>query len=852
MKRQGTIVSVFLLTFFLFSFVIQAQLPMPRPGKIIGTVTNTSNEPLPGTVIQVKTNSRTIQTLTADAQGKFELGLPPGDYQLSFQLLGYENLTTSVDLKEGATVDASVQLKSKSISFDEVVVSATRAQQRTPIPHQEINAKEIAKINNGQDLPILLDQATSVVTTSDAGGGIGYTGLRIRGSDPSRVNVTINGIPVNDAESQGVFWVNMPDFASSVSSVQIQRGVGTSTNGAGAFGATVNLNTFDTRPEAYGIYSGAVGSFNTQKHTAEFGTGLIDDKYYVDGRLSQIRSDGYIDRASSNLRSYYLSAGRITDKSHLKFITFSGQERTYQAWYGVPQSQIDAGNRTYNPYDYDNQVDNYGQTHYQLHYMQELNSKIQFTSALHYTQGEGYFEEYKGDRYNQDIFTSPESFSDYGLSNVIIGNDTLTETNLIQRRWLDNDFYGGVFSLQYNQNKLSATLGGGLHIYEGLHFGEVIWAQYASNGELGHEWYTGDSRKLDFNVYARANYDITNKINAFADLQYRKVNYTTEGVDNDLSIYDVDDNLDFFNPKAGIYADISDHDAVYGSFSVGNREPSRNDYIDRAQGVGKPTHETLYDYELGYKRKMKKYQAGVNLYYMDYQNQLVLTGEVNDVGSAIRQNVAESYRAGVELEYAYQPVKWFKWMANATFSQNKIDSYTQKIYSWDTDNYPEAEEIEYTNTDIAFSPNVIAANTFEGTFRGFLRKGKAEDQLQVALISKYVGDQYLDNSQSDLRKLDAYFVNDVRFNYTIKNTFAKEIGINLLVRNVLSELYSANGWVYRFRHPDQAWGPATAYDIYAQPDTELNTGDGNDVHYFEQGLFPQAEINFLLGLTVKF
>lgn len=854
MKRQGAIFSVFLLSFFFLSSALWAQLPMPRQGIISGFVTNTSNQSLPGVVIQFRVDSNVVTSITTNEYGSFSQQLFPGEYTVTYQLLGYSTVTKKFTMVDNGSINGNVQLESNAINFDEVVVSATRAQQKTPIPHQEFKAEELDKINNGQDLPILLDQATSVVTTSNAGGGVGYTGLRIRGSDPTRINVTINGIPVNDAESQGTFWVNMPDFASSVSSVQIQRGVGTSTNGAGAFGATVNLNTFDTKKDAYGGYSGAFGSFNTIKHTAEFGTGLINGQYYVDGRLSQITSDGYIDRATSELRSYYLSAGKITNKSHLKFITFSGHERTYQAWYGVPQSEIDKGNRTYNPYNYPDQVDNYNQTHYQLHYMRKLSDRFELTTALHYTKGEGYYEEYKGNRYNLDIFNGPQKFSSYGLNDVIIGNDTIQETNLIQRRWLDNDFFGGIFSLQYKHKKLHATVGGGANVYEGKHFGEIKWAQYASNSVEGYNWYEGTSRKTDVNIYGRVMYDITKNVSVFADMQYRMVDYSTSGVDNDLTTYDVDDQLGFFNPKAGVFANITNKDAVYASFSVGNREPRRNDYIDRALGIGKPTHETLYDYELGYKRKDTKYEAGVNFYFMDYDNQLVLTGEVNDVGSAIRQNVDKSYRAGVEIEGAYQPVKWFKWMANATFSRNKIDSYTQKIYSWDGDNYPTATSIDYSDTDISFSPNVIASNTFEATFDGYFanRSSRKSDFFQIALISKYVGEQFLDNSSSDLRKLDAYFVNDLRFNYTLKNTIAKEIGINLLVRNLFSELYSSNGWIYRFRHPDQAWGPATGSDIYAERDTEINTQDPNDVHYFEKALFPQAEINFLLGLTIKF
>ncbi len=850
MYRTGTFVSFFLT----FCLAANALAQAPNSSGLRGIVTNLEKQPLKGATVMSSTENGQLikQSFTSD-DGSFKMLLNPGTYVIIVKSMGYSADTSSVTVSENNMSTHQVMLSPNQWHLKEMVVSGTRATSNTPIPHENISKESIEKLNQGVDFPILLDQTVSVVTTSDAGAGVGYTGFRIRGSDPSRVNVTVNGIPLNDAESQGVFWVNMPDFASSVSSVQIQRGVGTSTNGAGAFGATVNLNTFETAAKPYAMYAGSAGSFNTQKHTVAFGTGILKNNTYVDGRLSRITSDGFIDRSSSDLQSYYLSAGKITDKSHLKFITFAGQERTYQSWYGVPQGAMDNGNRTFNPYDYPDQVDNYGQTHYQLHYTRKLTPNLNLTSALHYTRGEGYFEEYKGDRYNQTIFNSPQDFSDYNLAPVIIGNDTIEQTNLIRRRWLKNDYYGGVFTLQYNKGRFNTVVGGGFHKYEGDHFGEVIWAQYSSNARKDYRWYEGNSTKTDWNAYARTTYQASRWLSLFTDLQYRGVRYETQGQDNDLSSYDVDDNLGFFNPKVGASANISQHDRLYASFAVANREPSRNDYIDRAQGVSSPNPERLHDYELGYQRSMKKYAASVNLYYMDYTDQLVLTGAVNDVGSAIRQNVANSYRAGIELTYAYRPFRWLTWTANATFSQNKIEEYDQLIYSWDAGSYPDGEVISYSNTDIAYSPNVIAANTFEFTLPGFIKKGgKTADQIQFAIISKYVGEQHLDNSGSDLRKLDAYFVNDLRLNYTLANTGAKSISFNLLVRNAFSELYASNGWVYRFRHPDQSWGPASDYDIYAERDTEINTGDDNDVHYFERGLFPQAPIHFLAGLTVKF
>lgn len=845
MNRLGICISFFLLL-GCWAHEAHAQTTHVLSGKVVDKL----QRYLPGATVQVL---ETGQVTITNNSGEFRIpALASGSYSVRISYVGYTTDTVQVTVPMNDLQPGVFQLEVGALTYDEVVVSATRASDRTPIPHQEISEAELDKLNQGIDLPILLDQATSVVTTSDAGGGIGYTGIRIRGSDPTRINVTVNGIPLNDSESQGTFWVNMPDFASSLSSVQIQRGVGTSTNGASAFGATVNLNTFATHAQPYGGYSGAIGSFNTQKHTVEFGSGLINNKFSVDGRLSRITSDGFIDRASSDLQSYYLSAGYLEGKTHLRFITFGGAERTYQAWYGVPQSRIDDGERTFNPYDYPDQVDDYGQTHYQLHALHEVSDQVYITLAGHYTKGAGFFEEYKGDRYNLNTANSPQSLSDYGLPSVITGSDTITETNLIRRRWLDNDFYGGIFSVQYRKNKWNAVFGGGYHRYEGDHYGEVIWAEYASTGQLGHRYYEGVGTKTDYNTYLKVEYRLNSRIQFYGDLQYRHVDYETAGTDNDLRVYDISDQLNFVNPKVGVFIDLTESDKIYASYAVGNREPSRNDYIDRPLGGELPQPETLFDYELGYKRQSKRYALGINAYYMDYYNQLVLTGDVNDVGAAIRQNVTDSYRAGVELEFAWRPVSILEWRANATFSRNKIDRITESIYSWDSENYPEATEIEYTDTDISFSPNVIAGSTIELTLPGLFRKGKVTDRVQLALMTKYVGEQFLDNSQSDLRKLDDYMVNDIRFTYMLTGWRAKEIGLTLTVRNALDALYSSNGWVYRFRHPDQSWGPGTDASIYAERDTEINTGDPNDVHYFERSLFPQAGINFLLGLNVRF
>lgn len=791
-----------------------------------GIVQDKDGEALVGAHVQLK---NTYFGTAGNAEGAFKLsGIAAGDYVLVISYIGYEDHVLELPIEAGGVHDLGIiQLEKNALMLDEFTVQATRVDLNDPMAYSNISKEQLEKNNLGQDLPYLLDQSPSVVVTSDAGAGVGYTGMRIRGSDPTRINVTINGVPLNDAESQGVWWVNMPDFVSSVDNIQIQRGVGSSSNGAGAFGASINLqsNTLTIKP--YAVLSNSYGSFHSRKHTVQLGSGLINKHWTFEGRLSQISSDGYIDRSRSMLRSYYLSGAYLNEKTLIRANVFSGHERTYQAWGGVPVQYIDT-NRTYNPYNYENEVDNYGQTHYQLHWNQSLGKGIIFNSSLHYTKGAGYYEQY---RYG-------ESLSDYGISSL---DSNITDSDLIRRRWLDNDFYGVVMNLQYSgfKNRYKATLGGGVNRYTGAHFGQVIWARNAGDSELGHEYYRNDAEKMDGNVYYKMNFQINNKLNAFADLQYRYIGYRFLGYNQELDNVEQTADLHFFNPKAGLTFVPSSNQRAYISFAMGNREPNRDDYT-QSTPESRPKYETLYDVEMGYEYRRKSLFAAANAYFMYYQNQLILTGAINDVGAYIRSNVPQSYRAGIELMAGWVPVKGLRWDWNATFSQNKIIEWTEFVDNWDTWGQ---EIVIHQNSDIAFSPSVIVGSEigYDVINISFGEASKKQHLLNAAWISKYVGKQFIDNTANDSRSLPGYWVNDLRIRYTLKNTLIQELGINFILRNFLNAKYSSNAWVYRFTSP--------SYDPRSD-DAYTNLDNGN--YYNMIGLYPQAGINFMVGLDLKF
>jgi iron complex outermembrane receptor protein len=769
--------------------------------------------------------------------------VPAGNYNLRVNYGGYQEYKVAIKVTGEMELDINI---SRRIEFDELIVSATRADAKTPMTYTNVSKEELERNNLGQDIPFLLKYTPSVVVSSDAGTGIGYTGIRVRGSDPTRINVTINGIPLNDSESQGVFWVNMPDFTSSVDNIQIQRGVGTSTNGAGAFGASINLNTSKVHEKAFAQVSNSIGSFNTLKNNIQVGSGLIKDHFTFDARLSQIQSDGFIDRAEVDLQSYYLSAAYIADKTSIRFNTFSGHEVTYQAWNGVPAQFMGDGPidfdttgirlnngdlRRYNPSGtekvngapHDNEVDDYRQTHYQALINHQFNSKLNVSGALHYTKGAGFFEQYKGG----------EDLVDYGLDNVALGNDTITSTDLIRRRWLDNDFYGFTYALKYSPAKFDFTLGGGWNFYQGKHFGEVIWAEYMSNGEQGHRYYDNDAEKTDFNIFGKVNAELIDKLYGYLDLQFRRVDYEFLGLDENGNQLATSENLNFFNPKIGLTYEWHNNTQIYASFAVGNREPNRNDYTESSP-TSRPVHETLYNTELGIRQNFRGFAWGVNGYLMQYNNQLVLTGEINDVGASTRVNVDDSYRAGIELEAAREITTGLTLSANATFSQNKIKNFTEFIDDWDTGGQI---QVEHEDTDLAFSPNTI----FTAAIGYDVFKKGDNQQLNISLSGKHVGEQFLDNTSNENAMLDAFFYSDLRIGYSIKTKWVEEIGITLLVRNIFDAQYANNGWTYRYK---SAGYDGRGDDPYARLES--------DGVYNLTGFFPQAGRNFLLGVNLKF
>lgn len=710
-------------------------------------------------------------------------------------------LTMSAQQEEPADT-----LEGKKVVLDEVLVQAVRVTKEFPITFSNLEKEDITPRNLGQDVPILMNFMPAVVTTSDAGAGIGYTSIRVRGSDATRVNVTINGVPYNDAESQGTFWVNMPDFSSSTQSLQLQRGVGTSTNGAGAFGASLNMLTDAFSEEAYAKVSSSIGSFNTLRNNVKFSTGLLNDHVEFSGRLSRVTSDGYVDRASSKLDAYFLQGVYKDDNTLVKALLFGGHEVTYQAWNGITADEL-ATDRTFNSAGmytdengivqfHDNEVDNYKQDHFQLHWNETWSPDWTTHLALHYTRGRGFFEQYKED----------EDYADYGLEPIDIGGETINTTDLIQRKWLVNDFYGTVFSATYNKNNLKLILGGGYNEYKGDHFGEIIWARYASNSEIRNHYYDDNSIKTDFNSYVKANYQLDSKWSIFGDVQYRRVGYEANGDDTGL----VDDTFNFFNPKTGVTFDLNRNNNFYLSYARANREPNRNDYES-----GSPRPEKLNDFELGWRYVSPDFQLNANVYYMRYKDQLVLTGELNDVGAPLRANVGDSYRLGLELDANLRFAQKFLWRPNLALSDNRnLDFYFQR----------DGVLQDLGNTHIAYSPQLIAGNIL--TYQ-------PHENFQVSLLSKFVGKQYMGNIDSEGSTLDSYTQTDFNVQYVIEtNAFVKSIVLSGLVNNIFDADIVSNGYFYTYD------------DDFSNPGT-VTTIEG-------AGYYPQAGINFLLGATFNF
>lgn len=734
----------------------------------------------------------------------------------------------------------------RHIQLEEVQVLATRATTRTPIAFVNLNKENIKKQNVGLDLPFLLTMTPSVLTTTDAGSGIGYTGIRIRGTDATRINVTANGIPMNDAESHSIFWVNTPDLASSLQDIQIQRGAGTSTNGAGAFGGSINMQTENAAPVPYAELNGSYGSFNTQRETVKTGTGLLHNRWAFDLRLSHIASDGYRDRASAKLKSYFAQAGYYGERTIVKLITFSGREETYHAWDGIPRQTLDT-NRTYNPNGkienekgevigfYKDQLDVYRQTHYQLLFNHIFNPEWNLNIAFHYTNGKGYYQEYKNKR----------SLVEYGLKPYEIPGlpEPVKKSDLIRKKNVASDFGGMVFSLNYHSDKLQMTWGGGVHKYVNNHDGNVIWVKnYIGDVDPDHRFYDNTGRKLDANVYGRINYELVRSLYFYADLQYRYIRYSIRGINDKwdwnakhMQPLDLNETFRFFNPKTGLFYQINEKNSMYISFAVAQKEPTRNNYTD-GFFTELPKAERLSDYEFGYNFRSSRFSVGINLYYMDYRDQLVLTGQLNEIGEAVSANVKESYRTGAEFSAGVRFADWLHWDVNATYSRNRIKHYTEYMNDVDlnwNDLYTEEGKISQTtrylgSSPISFSPDFMLNSLFSFQHKGW----------NASFQSQYVSKQYLNNSGDKTCTLDAYFVNNLNLSYTFKLPLTQAVTLGISVYNLFDEEYESNGY-------------ASCTAVYPSTDGTKPAGVKPEIISYA-AYYPNAGINALAYLTFRF
>jgi len=798
----------------LFQFVVLSQHVLQ------GVVTDQSDgSPLPGANIVVEGS---FMGAVSSSSGHFQLsGLAKGQATLRVSFVGFQTQTIDVNIPHEGVV--RISLEPGLAVAQEVVVTGLRADDRTPATFTNISRQEIAPRNTGQDIPFLLNLTPSLVVSSDAGAGVGYTSLSIRGSDLSRINITLNGVPLNDSESHGVWWVNMPDIVSSVENIQVQRGVGLSTHGAGAFGATISLKTSGLTQNPMAYLDNSVGSFSTVKNTAGFSTGLLKNGWAFDGRLSRIVSDGYVDRASSNLRSFFLSGGYFGRNTALRLITFSGKETTYLAWNGVPSALLET-NRTFNPsgrfFDengnemfYENETDNYQQHHFQAHLFHSFSRDFNASLVLHYTLGRGYFEQ----------FRENERLSRYNIAPVVVGGQTFTRSDLIRRRWLDNDFIGAIFSWGYNPTeRISFSGGGGFNTYSGAHFGEIIWARNIPSITIGHRYYDNDATKNDFNSFAKANIEITPQLNLFADMQFRHISYDFQGpawVLGQVTTLDHNVKFNFFNPKVGLVFNPTKAGTFHLFAGIGNREPVRRDFTESSP-ESRPRHESMQNIEIGYRQGWKRFHVAANFFYMNYQDQLILTGQINDVGGFTRKNIEKSYRAGIELEIGARILDNLKWQANTTFSRNKIPVFVEFVDSFDANlNWIGTKSTEYQNTNIALSPSVVAASslTFSPT-----------NWLDLNLSSKFVGNQFIDNTSNSARMLNSYLVNDFRLNIRLQPRLLQELGLILQVKNLFNVMYESNAWVYKG---------------YVQ---------GQGITTLDDGFFPQAGRHFFIGTSLRF
>ena len=704
------------------------------------------------------------------------------------------------------------------IALEEINVTSTRAIKEQPFSFSNIDKSNLEPRNIGQDLPILLNFLPSVVTTSDAGAGIGYTGIRVRGSDATRVNVTINGIPFNDSESQGTYWVNLPDFSSSVENIQLQRGVGTSTNGSSAFGASLNILTDGISKEKFFESNNSFGSFSTLKNSIRFSTGDVNEKFQISGRFSKIISDGYIERASSDLRSYFLQTSFSKNKTLIKALIFGGHEKTYQAYWGIDPEML-SKNRRYNSageiYDdtgnfenfYYNQVDNYKQDHIQLHWNQIFNNKLSSSIGFNYTYGRGYYEEYNDKWKDENFsFSGMTSFSNLGLDNLVFGNDIISSSDNVTRKWLENDYYVITGNLQYNSRKLKMVYGFLASNYDGDHYGKLIWSRFASQGYPNQEFYRNKGEKDEFSIFGKFTAPILTNLTGFLDLQIRNVKYNAKGIMNRLVPINIQDNFSFFNPKAGITYKIDNGSNLYFSFARSHREPNRTDYEN-----GNPIPEKLNNFELG----LRKTNWSLNIYYMRYKDQLVLTGEIDEVGSPIRQNIGDSYRLGVEFDSNFKISNKLSWAPNLSLSENKNkDFYFRR----------DGILTNLGETSISFSPNIVAGSIFNYGFN---------EKTNISVLTKYVGKQFMGNIDSKLSKLNSYSTTDLNIIYAPTSfPLFKDLKISLLINNVFGLKYISNGYFYTFDDDYSTQG-------------KIKTIEG-------VGYYPQAQRNFLIGISTRF
>ena len=798
---------------------MQARSQIQFRGRVSDAI---SGNPLAGATI----DANPLNTILANDSGSFTyFNIKAGKYKFRISSIGYRELDTTLEILGTGAID--FRLARMGLFMQAIEVRPLRADDKAPFTKTNMGRKTIEQNNLGQDLPFILAQTPSTVINSDAGNGVGYTGIYIRGTDATRINMTLNGIPYNDAESQGVYFVDLPDLASSVNSIQVQRGVGTSTNGAGAFGATINISTNEFNEKPYAEFNNSYGSFDTWKNTIRLGSGLISGHFTLDARLSRISSNGFIDRASSTLKSFYVSAAYINDKTSLRFNILSGTEKTYQAWNGIPEAKVNgdqaaleteyqnnigvlyftpqdsinlfnSGNRTYNYFTYPNQTDNYRQDNYQFFLNHQLSNFLSLNITGFMTRGIGYYEEYK----------PQQEYSSYGLTGPTIGGDTVNTTDLIRQKWLDNYFYGGLFSLQFKRSNTQLTFGGGANGYDGQHYGYVTWA---ANGGIpnNYRYYNSPAYKTDFNVYAKWQQQLSTYWNLFADLQYRTIYYNIDGFDENPAIK-INQQYHFLNPKLGVTFTGNDWQA-YISYALASHEPNRADFEAGANELPKP--ETLGDFELGYQRRNGQNYWGATAYYMQYKDQLVLTGKINDVGSYTRTNIPSSYRLGIELEGGIRPISWFSATGNLALSENKVLNYTEYIDDYDMG----GQKVNtYHKTDIAFSPAWVGAINLNFY---------PVKQFELSLLGKCVSHEYLDNTQNEYRKLNGYYVQNLRIIYTLPSGIIKGSNLIFQLNNAFNTKYEPNGYTYSY--------------IYGG---KLTT---------ENFLFPMAGTNFMLALNLR-